>query len=106
MSRSRSASATTSLPKPAALVPDGIGRSTAAVSSLLTSISRVSGGSTSRVDMEYFQMIGMDTGRSGDASSPSPLVGEGRGGGSGSCGMIVPHSPTPTPNPSPQGGGE
>src|SRR5260370_124277 len=61
MSRSRSASATTSLPKPAALVPDGIGRSTAAVSSLLTSISRVSGGSTSRVDMGYFQMT--DDGR-------------------------------------------
>src|SRR5712672_3421362 len=73
MSRSRSASATTSLPKPAALVPDGIGRSTAAVSSLLTSISRVSGGSTSRVDMGYFQADEDGTERS-TARSP-PLQG-------------------------------
>src|SRR5215471_593900 len=56
ISRSRSTSATTSLPNPAALVPEGIGRSTAAVSTLPmstfpTSIGLVSRGGTSRVDM-------------------------------------------------------
>src|SRR5919201_6452963 len=62
MSRSRSTSATMSLPNPDALAPDGMGRSTADVSSLLTSTCRVSGGNASRVDMKRLSMgVGLDS---------------------------------------------
>ena len=50
MRRSRSASAIASLPKPATLVPDGIGRSTAAVSVVFARGCRPD-AATSRVDI-------------------------------------------------------
>src|SRR5712691_747782 len=98
MSRSRSVSATTSLPKPAALVPDGTGRSTAAVSILPTSRCRVSRGGISRVDIRMLSaLVGMDAdpSRSGALTQPGQDLETGIavGGRNANFSLKVPHRP-------------
>src|ERR1700733_5062797 len=68
MSRSRRVSATTSLPKPAVLVPEGIGRSIAAVSRSVRGLRAWGGDVPSRID------IGLAF-RAGDAARSNPIGG-------------------------------